>query len=162
MAVRSLQDSEIMELLAAGPKRITTLCNAVDETLLQTAPAPNEWSANEVLAHLRACADVWGDAIERILAEDHPTIRALNPRTWISQTNYLQLTFHTSLNAFSLQRADLVERLQRISPEEWLRSAQVTGAGKALERSVHFYAQWLATHERPHIKQIERTLAALR
>jgi hypothetical protein len=25
-----------------------------------------------------------------------------------------------------------------------------------LERTVLFYAQWLARHERPHLKQIER------
>lgn len=161
MAERSLQSSEIIELLAAGPERIAAICNAASETLLQTAPAPDEWSANQVLAHLRACADMWGGAIERILAEEHPNIRAMNPRTWIDQTDYLQQAFHPSFDAFAQQRAALVDLLQNISPEEWLRSARVTGAGKALERSVHFYAQWLATHERPHIKQIERTLKVL-
>jgi hypothetical protein len=33
--------------------------------------------------------------------------------------------------------------------------ATVTGAGKPRERTVYTYAQWLANHERPHIKQIE-------
>jgi hypothetical protein len=32
----------------------------------------------------------------------------------------------------------------------------VTGAGKILERTVLFYADWLARRERPHVKQIER------
>jgi hypothetical protein len=36
----------------------------------------------------------------------------------------------------------------------------VTGAGKTLERSVLFYADWLAVHERPHVKQIERIVNA--
>jgi hypothetical protein len=38
----------------------------------------------------------------------------------------------------------------------------VTGAGKPLERTVLFYAQWLARHERPHVKQIERIVNPLR
>src|SRR5262245_49175028 len=41
--------------------------------LLHTAPAPHEWSAVDVLAHLRACADVWGNCIAEIIAHDHPT-----------------------------------------------------------------------------------------
>jgi hypothetical protein len=36
--------------------------------------------------------------------------------------------------------------------------ATVTGAGRTLERTVLFYAQWLASHERPHVKQIERAV----
>jgi hypothetical protein len=46
--------------------------------------------------------------------------------------------------------------LEPIAPGDWSRAAKVTGAGKPLVRTVHFYAQWLAIHERPHIKQIER------
>jgi len=38
----------------------------------------------------------------------------------------------------------------------------VVGAGKPLERNVLFYAQWVAEHERPHLKQIQRTAAAVR
>jgi hypothetical protein len=37
----------------------------------------------------------------------------------------------------------------------------VTGAGKVLERTVLFYARWLAGHEEPHVKQIERIVNAM-
>jgi hypothetical protein len=40
--------------------------------------------------------------------------------------------------------------------DAWERSARVSGAGKVLERTVLFYAQWLAGHERQHVKQVER------
>jgi len=43
-----------------------------------------------------------------------------------------------------------------LPPEGWSRAATVTGAGKVLERTVLFYAQWLARHERQHVKQVER------
>jgi hypothetical protein len=36
------------------------------------------------------------------------------------------------------------------------RAATETGAGRVLERTVLFYARWLAGHERPHVKQVER------
>lgn len=156
MPEKQLSTQEILTMLAAGPRRIAESTARLTPAQLKTGPAPDQWSANEVLAHLRACADVWGGAIETILAENKPTIRAVNPRTWIEETNYRDLNFTLSLNAFTAQRAALVARLEPLSRRGWLRSATVTGAGKTLERSVLFYAQWLATHERPHLKQIQR------
>jgi hypothetical protein len=38
----------------------------------------------------------------------------------------------------------------------------VTGAGKARERSVYTYTQWLANHEQTHVRQIERIVDAAR
>ena len=99
---------------------------------------------------------MWGDCIATIIAEDRPSIRAINPRTWIRETDYLELEFQASLRAFTTQRTKLLQRLQPLKPKDWSRMATVTGAGKVLERSVLFYAQWLARHERPHIKQIGR------
>jgi hypothetical protein len=51
--------------------------------------------------------------------------------------------------------------LEPLSPEGWARAATVTGAGKVLERTVMFYVQWLAAHERPHVKQIGRIASTL-
>jgi hypothetical protein len=48
-----------------------------------------------------------------------------------------------------------------LPPKAWTRSATVTGAGRPLQRSVFFYAQWLATHERSHLKHIARFVRAL-
>jgi hypothetical protein len=52
--------------------------------------------------------------------------------------------------------------LAELLPPEWMRTATVTGAGKALVRTVLFYGQWLADHERIHVGQIEQTVAAVR
>ncbi len=91
-----------------------------------------------------------------MIAEDMPTLRAVNPLTWIKKTDYLELEFQPSLHSFATQRADLLAVLEPLPPEGWSRTARVTGAGKVLERTVLFYAQWLARHERQHVKQVER------
>jgi len=82
--------------------------------------------------------------------------------TWIKQTNYLELEFRPYLNSFITQRADLLAVLEPLPEEGWIRSATVTGAGTPLQRTVLFYGQWLAGHERPHVKQIERIVKAMR
>lgn len=149
---------EVLTILATTPERLAVLTAGVAPAQLKTAPEEGEWSANEVLAHLRSCADMWGDCIERILAEDHPTIRAVNPTTWIEETDYRERAFRPSLRAFSTQRAHLVAILEPSPPRAWARAATVTGAGAVFERTVHAYASKLARHERPHIKHIERIL----
>jgi hypothetical protein len=158
---RSLTTEQVLALLAENPPRIAALTAGLTPAQLRTAPSRDAWSATEVLAHLRACADVWGDCIRTMLAEDRPTLRAVNPRTWIKRTNYPELEFKPSLRSFAKQRAGLLATLEPLPPRAWSRAATVTGAGRVLERTVHSYAQWLATHERSHVKQIGRIVNAM-
>jgi hypothetical protein len=153
---QALTPEEVLPLLAATPPRLAALTADLGPAQLQVPRAPEEWSANEVLAHLRACADMWGAAIVAMIAQDRPTLRAINPRTWINQTDYREQDFHSSLAAFATQRSDLLAVLAPLPPAGWDRTATVTGAGAVLERTVLFYARWLVNHDRPHLKQIER------
>src|SRR5579885_3336060 len=122
-----LTPEQILTLLAATPTRLATLTDGLAPTQLHTAPNPDQWSANDVLAHLRSCADVWGNCIRTIIKEDRPTIRAINPLTWIKQTDYPELEFRPSLRAFTSQRAELLAFLEPLPPEGWSRTATVTG-----------------------------------
>ncbi len=145
-----------LALLAATPSRLAEITKGLSRAQLVTPPHSGEWSARDVLAHLRACADMWGKYIEVILDEDHPTFKAVNPTTWIKQTNYREQDFQPSLRAFAAQRARLLEVLEPLPVSAWSRAATVTGAGKPRERTVRTYAQWLANHERSHFRQMER------
>ena len=161
MARTAIPLDQVLALLAAAPERIATLSVGMSPAQLRTAPGPDEWSANDVLAHLRACADVWGACIATILAEDHPTIRAIDPRTWMRQTNYLDLEFPPSLREYTTQRTELLAVLEHLPPDAWTRAATLTGAGRPIERTLQSFAERMARHERPHIKQIERVIQAL-
>src|SRR5260370_329949 len=148
--------------LCEEPRRpIGSLPAGLAPAQLRSTPYHDGWSTNDVLAHLRACADVWGECMAAVVAEDAPTLRAVNPRTWIQKTDYLELEFRPSLRAFAKQRDELLAVLKPLPRKGWSRTATVTGAGKVLERTVLFYGQWMAGHERPHVKQIERIVDAL-
>jgi uncharacterized damage-inducible protein DinB len=153
---------ENLILLAATPPHLAKLTEGLSPAQLVTPPEPGEWSARDVLAHLRACSDMWGKYITLILTEDHPTFKAVNPTTWVKQTNYLEQAFRPSLKAFTAQRAELLTVLEPLPPKAWSRKATVTGAGKPRDRTVHTYAQWLANHERSHFTQMERIVNTLR
>jgi DinB superfamily len=161
MPSTSLTIERVLTLLRDVPTRIAVLTTDLSPEALQMRPTPDEWSANEVLAHLRACADVWGNYIMRIIEEDRPTWRAVSPRTWIKQTDYPELAFRPSLRAFTTQRADLLAVLSSLPFDAWERSARVSTVGRVLEPTVLSYAERLVIHEQPHVKQIEHLVKTM-
>ena len=161
MTRQSLTIEQVLNLLAETPLRLTALTADLSPEELEMRPTLNEWSANEGWAHMRACADVWGNCIIAIIAEDAPTLQAVNPTTWIKKTDYLELEFQPSLRSFIKQRTDLLTVLSPLPHEGWSRSITVKGAGKVLKRTVLSYAQWLARHERQHVKQVERIVLTM-
>jgi hypothetical protein len=161
VATKALTLEQILIQLPETPKRIAAFTAGVAPAELRKSSAPGEWSAIEVLAHLRACADVWGNNIVRIVREDTPAWVAVNPRSWIEQTDYAQLQFTASLRAFTKQRADLMAVLGPLPRKGWSRVALVSGGAPTRECSVLYYAERLARHERAHVKQIGRMVQAL-
>jgi len=159
---KPLPIDKILNILSATPPRIAELTGGLEPAQLHTSPGQDEWSVNDVLAHLRACGQVWGGYISTILAEDRPTIRAVSPRTWIKQTDYLEQEFQPAFQAFDTQRTKLLSVLQALPPEGWSRVTRVIAVGRDYERSVLNYADRLAHHERGHIRQIENIVNTMR
>jgi hypothetical protein len=157
-----LPTAEILTLLRSNPGQIASLTAGLNPAQFRTPPEADAWSLTDILAHLRSCADVWGDCIATMLAEDHPTIRAINPSAWIERTDYRDLGFASSFAAFTAQRDALLTTLDALTPAQWERDATITGAGAPLTRTVGFYAQWLARHERSHLREIARVAATVR
>lgn len=151
-----LTREEILALLEETPERIATATAGLSATRARIAPKTGQWSLNDILAHLRACADTGSSAIARILAEDRPTFKAVDPRVHVTETDYLRVDFESSLRAFARQRARSLAVLRRLTPTDWSRGARVIGRSGTREESVLSYAHWLARHERAHYPEIER------
>jgi len=156
----ALSIDEVLHLLRTNPEEIAASTGGLSDHQAASRPGPEDWSVNEILAHLRACADMWGEAIHTILTQDHPRIKAINPRHWIHSTDYPTRPFALSFREFRIQRAALLATLEDLSPEQLDRGATVYGAGKHLERTVLFYADWLARHERSHLRSMRIAAAA--
>lgn len=159
---KSLPVETILAVLTETPRRLAELAEGRTASDLRSASGPDTWSPNDLLAHLRACADQWDGAIRTILDKDNPTIRAVNPTTWIHQTEYPNLDFRVSLAAFSARRAELLALPDPLAEDDWYRAATVTGAGAPRTRTLHAYASKLADHEREHVCQIHEFEVAVR
>ena len=134
--------------------------DAAAEELEPTA-YDHEWSIAAVLAHLRACNDVLGGAMLRILREEQPAWAASSPRAWQAKSGYHDLPFAANVEAFAKGRSELLDVLEPLSAEAWERTATVTVPPKKVyERSVRYYGAWLAQHEGTHVKDLARRQAA--
>ena len=153
---------QILTLLSETPKQITQIARGCSDRQLHRKPAPDAWSAREIVAHLRACAEVWGRSIDKMVTENHPTIRYVSPRGWIGRTDYLERSFRESLREFSHARVGLIETLRALDSAGWSRRATFTGTTLGGEATVLCYATRIADHEVGHLDQLRRTLGRLR
>jgi len=145
---------QYLKLLEETPRRIKRLTGSMDEARLQRRTEKERWSVNDILAHLRSCADVWGDSIAAMLAEENPRVPYRHPRQWIKKTDYLELPFHESFQAFIVQRRKLLRVLKPLSPKAWSRAATIQGR----EHTVFTQVRRMAMHESVHCEQIESLL----
>src|SRR3954454_7819094 len=102
---------EVVHALTDMPRHLKSLTRGLDDARLRHRPSEGVWSASDVLAHLRACADVWGGSILAMIERDRPTLRYVSPRTWIRRTNYPEQPFGQSLQAYTVQRDEVVRTL---------------------------------------------------
>ena len=153
-ALISIKDA--VALLEVHPRRIAAAVAQTPASRLGGEPMLDMWTATDVLAHLRSCADTFDDVVPRILAEDHPKLQVLGPRDPARATNYRDITFAVSFQAFVRQRARLLVMLRRLTPAAGARAAVIVDRGRRRERSVHEYIDWLARHEARHVDEYER------
>jgi hypothetical protein len=163
MPGRGLTVDEVMAILPETPRRIAALTDGLTPTELRASPGPDAWSVSYVLAHLRACHDVLGGNIQRIVAEDTPRWKRESPRSWIRKTDYPDWEFEPAFAAFKEQRAELLKVLEALPPDGWGRCALVTERDGEIEaQTTLYYGDWLAEHVRQHWEHLEGIVAAVR
>jgi hypothetical protein len=143
-----------LSLLSNTSRRLMKATQGFDDVRLQYKIDKKAWSVNDNLAHLRSCADVWGGSIEAMLVEDTPTLPYRHPRQWIKKTNYPDLLFYESFQAFRMQRKKLLKILKNLTFEDWSRAAII----KHREHTVFSETRRMALHEDVHCQQIEELL----
>lgn len=147
---------QTMDIIRTTVPRLEELTRGASQKALITVTGYG-WSVNEQLAHLRSCADVLGGNMLRIVREDHPAFKGVGPT--VRQKEYFEWKFGPAFEAFRAQRAELLEVLEPLPPEAWERTAAVSAPpGRVWENSVLYYGDWMARHERGHLKHIDRVL----
>jgi hypothetical protein len=143
-----------LRILSGTPQQIAQVAKGLDEARLQFKSDRKSWSANDILAHLRSCADLWTHSIYAMLAENEPVYSDINERKWAKVTRYDESPFVESLQVFSLQRENLLRVLKALPLVSWERPAII------FERKHTVFTQTrrMAKHEQEHVEQIASVL----
>lgn len=158
MPISADEIAQVLRQLAETPRRLADVANDRENVQLYTKFGDDMWSVQEILAHLRVCAEVWGKSIQIMIAQDQPTLRYVSPRTVAKKRDYTTQDYQVSLQEFSTQRADLLQALQALEPQVWSRGATFTGTTKGREQTIFSYAQRIVDHEAEHLNQIAHHL----
>jgi len=151
--------SRILELLTQGPFRIEKATSGFQSARLCLRSEAEPWSVSDILAHLRACSDVWGNSIIAMITQDNPTRRYVSPRSWMRKPKYQDQEFAAALESFTQERQKLVETLADLDETGWVRRGTFTGTSpRQRDQTVWSYSERIVNHEQPHLDQIESLL----
>ena len=133
------------------------LAGATDAEL-DAKPAPNKWSAREIVHHLADSEMTSAVRLRLLLSEEHAAIRPYD-QDQFARSLYYDRPIAASLLAFQAARASTAEILDRLSVAEWSRTGSHPEHGTyGVERWLEIYAE----HAHKHAEQIARARASAR
>jgi uncharacterized damage-inducible protein DinB len=145
----------LIAALERAPGIVVPLVRQADPSILKRRPAPGEWSIHENACHLAAVHPLFVQRLELMLAEPNPVIVSYDPGRDDPDDALLKLDLDGSLRRFAEDRARLTARLRKLSPDDWLRTAQ---HDEYNSYSVFTMFRHLALHDFHHAYRIEELL----
>jgi len=147
--------SILISALETAPGVIIPLIREVPPQILKRRPSPTKWSAYEHAIHLSQSDVAFRARLELILSTPAPFIETIENSAEDEEGAMLDVDLDESLDRYVLERASLVERLKRLSADEW----QKTAVHEAFDHySVFIMFRHLLNHEMLHAYRIEELL----
>jgi hypothetical protein len=141
--------------LETAPSVIIPLIREVPPQILKRRPSPAKWSAYEHAIHLSQSDVAFRARLDLILSTPNPVIETIENSPEDEAGAMLDVDLDESLDRYVRERASLVERLRKLSPDEW----QKTAVHEAFDRySVFIMFRHVLNHEMLHAYRIEELL----
>jgi hypothetical protein len=145
----------LISALEAAPGVIIPLIREVPPEIFRRRPTPTKWSAYEHAIHLSQSDVAFRARLDMILSTPEPFIEVILNSSEDEAGAMLDVDLDESLDRYARERATLVERLKKLSPEEW----QKTAVHEAFDHySVFIMFRHLLNHEMLHSYRIEELL----
>ena len=145
----------VVTALENAPGLIVPMVKEVPEAILKRRPAPGKWSAHEHACHLAAVHQLFFTRLDLMLTEQHPLIKPYLPDKDDEDDALLKVDLAEALNRFEQDRKTLVERLRKLSPDDWQRTAEHPEYNRY---SIFILFRHAAMHDMLHSYRIEELL----
>lgn len=142
--------------LARLPATLDALLSDVDDQLWRARPAPNEWSAVEIVCHLRDEELEDFGARVRVVLEGGSAFVPIDPARWATERRYIEEDWRKALAVLKQSRRDNLAFLALADPAHLTRAVEQPKLGRM--SGLDLVAAWV-THDRLHVAQLAATLA---
>ncbi len=149
--------SRLIRQYAEGPVELANAWVQLPAEARHFRPAPQEWSAHEIICH---CADSEMNSAMRIrtlVAEEHPTIVGYDQNTWVTVFASDYVEAELAIETIAMARKWTVPLLQHMTEAQW------AAVGTHSEAGAYSAIDWLntyAVHLHDHADQIRSNLRA--
>jgi hypothetical protein len=148
--------AELVQQYKDGVAKVTEALAGATDAELDARPAPDKWTAREIVHHLADSEMTSAIRLRRLIAEDKPVIVGYDQEEFTRRLHY-DRPIEASMRAFAAARDTTGELLDRLSEAEWARE------GTHSESGHYTVAMWLeiyAKHAHGHADQIRRARQA--
>ncbi|HET8576082.1 MAG TPA: DinB family protein [Methylomirabilota bacterium] len=128
----------------------------VPEPILSKRPDEKNWSAKEVVCHIRDIEESFMGRFQSIMAMDEPKFLPVEPDRWAADRQYLRNDVNEALAAFRARRKECLAYLRGLKPEQWQRGGIHATRGRM---TVKDFVELMAWHDDNHLDQLKRALA---
>jgi uncharacterized damage-inducible protein DinB len=144
--------SEALTLLDSTARRLERLTAAMSPKRAAARPAPEKWSAKEIVCHLADCELTYAFRYRKIISEPDPVLVPFDQDAWAKGLRYQAQPLKQALALFSQLRNANVGLLKTTPEENWEKVGQHPQYGAlTLRQIVHHLVQ----HDRNHLAQVE-------
>lgn len=138
-----------MDLFAAA-------IQGASEAALSKRPDTKNWSAKEIICHVRDTEEFFLNRFQMILSFPEPQFSLADAERWVAERQYLRNDAGEAISAFGKRRQETLQFINQIKPEEWERTCIHKVRGRMTLRD---YFHLLASHDKVHLEQVKRALA---
>src|SRR4051794_19906617 len=155
--LHELGDDNPVDVLRTTLSEVEKLLSGASEAVLSHQPAPGEWSPRDVFSHLADSDQVTGVRIRMIVTQDRPALVGYDQDAWTARFGQQDPSARETIERWQALRRANLRVYESLSAAEWQRVGVHSERG---EESALLTARLQAGHDRMHLDQIKRGLAA--
>ena len=127
----------------------------VSDAALTRRPDEKNWSAKEVICHVRDTEESFMMRFQTIMEMDEPKFTPAEPDRWASERQYQRNDAAEALQAFRVRRDESLRFLRGLRAEHWDRGGVHATRGRM---SLKDFVGLMAWHDDNHLDQLKRAL----
>jgi uncharacterized damage-inducible protein DinB len=153
MNVNTMSDiPALLERFRRGAELLAVVLTGVFGEEEDFVPAPGKWSIRQIVAHLADAELVGAHRFRQVIAEDNPTLVAMDQDAWARNLDYARRKPKQSLETFRRIRAENYDLLKGLPETAFERSGNHTEDGPM---TLLHLLEGFAVHAETHARQLQ-------